>query len=198
MKNIAIYSRVSSTNQNHRSQTPDLKRWGESQDLPVKWYRDTATGRNMDRPGWKRLQRDLEAGKISKLVCWKIERLGRTARELLALFDDLQRLDVDLICVAGGISGLDTAEGRLMAGMVAQFSEYDNELRSERIRAGQKVAREAGKRWGGRKKGTRIKVTDDAIETIRRMESEGKTKASMARATGLSRPTVYAVLKAAL
>ncbi|MCA9103018.1 MAG: recombinase family protein [Planctomycetales bacterium] len=197
MKHVAIYCRVSTTGQNLKSQEPDLKRWADAQSLPVKWYRDKATGRNMNRTGWKRLQRDLENGKVSKLVCWKIDRLGRTARELLALFDDLRRLDVDLICVAGGVSGLDTAEGRLMAGMVAQFAEYDNELRSERIRAGQRVARENGKTWGGRKPGTRIRVTDEAVKMIGRMSREGESKSAMARATGLSRPTVYAILEQA-
>lgn len=41
------------------SQEPDLKRWAEAfADLPVKWYHDKATGKTMDRPGWKRLEAD--------------------------------------------------------------------------------------------------------------------------------------------
>ena len=34
----------------------------------------------MDRPGWKQLEDDIRAGKVAKLVCWKLDRLGRTAR----------------------------------------------------------------------------------------------------------------------
>jgi DNA invertase Pin-like site-specific DNA recombinase len=89
---------------------------------------------------------------------------------------------------------LATAAGRLIANVLASVAEYENEVRSERVRAGQEAARAAGKRWGGSKPGRRLKVTDEAVETIRRMAAEGASKASMARATGLSRPTVYAVL----
>ena len=48
--------------------------------------------------------------------------------------------------------------------------------------------------WGGSEKGRRLKVTDEQLATVRRMHTEGATKSAMARATGLSRPTVYALL----
>lgn len=51
MKCSAVYVRVSSKKQDHRSQLPDLERWAEGQDQPVKWYRDKVTGKTMDRPG---------------------------------------------------------------------------------------------------------------------------------------------------
>jgi DNA invertase Pin-like site-specific DNA recombinase len=89
---------------------------------------------------------------------------------------------------------LSTAAGRLIANVLASVAEYENEVRSERVRAGQDAARAAGKRWGGSKPGRRLKVTDEAVATIQRMAAEGASKAAMARATGLSRPTVYAIL----
>ena len=51
MKHIAIYLRVSTKRQDTRSQEPDLRRWVEAfvDGTPVKWYRDKATGRTMDR-----------------------------------------------------------------------------------------------------------------------------------------------------
>ncbi len=79
-RNIAIYARVSSKQQDIRSQEPDLKRWAEAfADGPVKWYTDKASGRTMDRPEWKRLEEDLAVGKIVKIVVWRLDRLGRTA-----------------------------------------------------------------------------------------------------------------------
>ncbi|KKK97464.1 hypothetical protein LCGC14_2652480 [marine sediment metagenome] len=78
---IAIYLRVSSRQQDTRSQEPDLKRWVEAYaDAPVKWYRDKYSGKTMDRPGWNRLDTDMVAGKISKVVVWRLDRLGRTSR----------------------------------------------------------------------------------------------------------------------
>ena len=79
-RSIAIYLRVSSRRQDTRSQEPDLKRWADAYaDAPVKWYTDKFTGKTMDRPGWKRLEADIIAGRLSKIVVWRLDRLGRTA-----------------------------------------------------------------------------------------------------------------------
>ena len=72
MKHIAIYMRVSTKKQDTRSQEADLKRWVEAfaGDEDVKWYRDKATGKTMDRPGWNRLEAGIDAGKVSGVVVW--------------------------------------------------------------------------------------------------------------------------------
>ena len=61
--------------------------------------------------------------------------------------------------------------------------------------AGQKVAQLNGKKWGGSQKGWHWKVSEDQIAAILEMKSAGKPVAQIARITGLSRPTVYRVLK---
>ena len=71
-KHDAIYLRVSGRGQDTASQEPDLKRWAESQDGPVVWYRDKFTGKTMDRPGGNKLAKDIEAGKVAKLACWRL------------------------------------------------------------------------------------------------------------------------------
>jgi DNA invertase Pin-like site-specific DNA recombinase len=192
-KHVAVYVRVSTKRQDTRSQDADLKRWADAASEPVKFYRDKATGKTMDRPGWKRLEADIIAGKVSKVVVWRLDRLGRTAAGLTALFEDLQRRKVGFESLRDKID-LDTAAGRLMANVLASVAAYENEVRSERIVAGQSAARANGKRWGGSQKGRRIKVTEEQVATIQRMTSGGESKAAMARATGLSRPTVYAIL----
>ena len=194
-RHIAIYVRVSSKRQDTRSQEPDLKRWlkAYANATPVKWYRDKATGKTMDRPGWKQVEADIATGKVVKIVVWRLDRLGRTAAGLTALFEELQRRKVGFESVRDSID-LGTAAGRLMANVLASVAAYENEVRSERIVAGQAAARANGKTWGGSKKGRRLKVTDEQIATVKRMTSDGESKSAMARATGLSRPTVYSVL----
>jgi len=96
-KHIAVYLRVSSRNQDTRSQEPDLKRWAEVQGQPVKWYRDKFTGTTMDRPAWKKLEADLRAGRVAQIAVWRLDRLGRTARGLTALFDELQCRQIGLV-----------------------------------------------------------------------------------------------------
>lgn len=196
MQHIAVYLRVSTRKQDTKSQEPDLKRWLEAyaHAVEIKWYRDKATGKTMNRPGWNRLESDIDAGKVSAVLVWRLDRLGRTASGLTTLFEKLARLKVNLISVKDGID-LSTAAGRLIANVLASVAAYENEVRSERIVAGQAIARAEGKQWGGSRKGRRIKVTAEQIESIRRLFREGESKAVIARATGLSRPTVYSVLE---
>ena len=192
-KHIAVYIRVSSKQQDQRSQEPDLKRWADAQEEPVIWYRDKFTGRTMDRPGMQKLLADVAAGKVSAIVVWRLDRLGRTAKGLTALFEDLRERNVNLISLRDGVD-LSTPAGRLMANVLASVAAYETEVRAERVLAGQAAARAAGKRWGGSKPGRRLKVTDDQVEVIHRMKADGKKIAAIARATGLSRPTIYAIL----
>lgn len=196
MKHIAIYMRVSGNGQDTKSQEPDLVRWAAAQDTPVKWYKDKATGKTMDRPGWSKLEAAIRKGLVVSVVCWRLDRLGRTAKGLTALFDDLRERKVNLVSMKEGLD-LATPAGRLMANVLASVAQYETEVRGERVKAGQTLARAKGKRWGGSKPGVRKQVTDVQARTIQLMRDEGESVAAIARTVGLSRPTIYAVLRQA-
>ena len=80
----AIYLRVSSQSQDIRSQEPDLMTWAKAQAEDVRWFKDRFTGTEMARPGLDKLLAEARNGKISRVVVWRLDRLGRTARGLLA------------------------------------------------------------------------------------------------------------------
>ena len=194
MKHVALYLRVSKTRgQDTRSQLPDLERWATGQDAPVKFYRDKFTGKTMDRPGWNRLQQAVDAGEVSAVVVWRIDRLGRTARGLTALFDDLQKRKVNLVSLKDGLD-LSTPAGRLMANVLASVAQFETEVRAERILAGQAAARAAGKTWGGGKPGRRVRLSEEKERTIKLLHEQGKGISEISRVVGLSRPTIYRVL----
>jgi len=192
-KQHAIYMRVSTKRQDTASQEPELRRWAESHDGQTCWYRDTYTGTSMDRPGFRQMMKDIELGRVDTLVVWRLDRLGRTAKGLTCLFEDLIRWKVNLISLKDGLD-LVTPAGRLMANILAEVAAYETEVRAERILAGQAAARERGVHWGGSRRGRRIKVTAEQISAIRRLQSEGEAVSATARATGLSRTTVYRIL----
>ena len=196
VRHIAIYIRVSSKKQDTRSQEEDLKRWREAfaGEQPVRIYRDKFSGKTMDRPAWKRLDAAMSAGNVSKIVVWRLDRLGRTAAGLTALFEELQRRNVGFESLRDKVD-LSTPAGRLLANVLASVASYENEVRAERIRAGQAAARAAGKTWGGSEKGRRIKVSDEQVAVICKMNAEGSSKTVIAKATGLSRPTIYRILQ---
>ena len=194
MKHIAIYCRVSKRNgQDVRSQLPDLERWAAAQDKPVKWYKDQFTGRTMDRPGWNRLQQALSVGEISTIAVWRLDRLGRTAKGLTALFADLQAKNVNLVSLRDGLD-LSTPAGRLMANVLASVAQFETEVRAERVLAGQAAARAAGKTWGGGKPGRRVRVTVEKENAVHQLREQGKSISEISRIIGLSRPTIYKIL----
>ena len=129
---------------------------------------------------------------MSAVVVWRLDRLGRTAAGLTALFDDLHERKVNLVSLKDGLD-LSTPAGRLMANVLASVAQYETEVRGERVAAGQAVARAKGKRWGGSKPGVRKKVTSTQENAIRQMKQQGEAIAAIAHAVGLSRPTIYDV-----
>ncbi|OJW23177.1 MAG: hypothetical protein BGO49_27165 [Planctomycetales bacterium 71-10] len=203
MRHSAVYVRVSSRKQGERSQLPDLERWAKAQAEPVVWYRDQATGTNMDRPGWQSLERAINSGEVGRVVVWRLDRLGRTARGLTALFDDLQRRGVGLVSLREGID-LDTPAGRLICHVLASVAQYETEVRSERQLAGIAQAKIHGTKTGrpfgrpkgqGGERGKRLKVSPEKRAVILRLKAEGEKVARIARAVSLSRDTVYDVLR---
>jgi DNA invertase Pin-like site-specific DNA recombinase len=131
--------------------------------------------------------------KVSKVCVWRLDRLGRTAKGLLTLLDELQVLGVGFVSLREGFD-LSTPAGRLMAGVLASVAAYETEVRKERQLAGIAKAKADGKTWGGRKAGTRVKVTEEKENVIRQLHDKGYSIASIARTVGLTRKTIYRAL----
>jgi DNA invertase Pin-like site-specific DNA recombinase len=79
--------------------------------------------------------------------------------------------------------------------VLAGVSQYETEVRKERQLAGIAKAKAEGKRWGGRKPGTRINLTMEKEALIRQLHAEGKAIAAIARLVGLSRKSIYKALE---
>lgn len=195
-----LYPRISSKSQTEASQLPDLKRWAAAQDQSelILTERDTFTGTTMSRPGWDRIWAAVCDGRCNRVVVWRLDRLGRTARELTALFEEMIRRNVTLVSLREGFD-LSTPGGRLFANLLASVAQYETEVRSERQLAGIEAAKARGVKFGrkpgeGGRPGKPIKVTPEQAKLIRDMNAAHTAKAAIARATGLSRGTVYSVL----
>lgn len=75
-----------------------------------------------------------------------------------------------------------------MANVLASVSAYETEIRGERVQAGQAVAKQQGKTWGGSIKGRLLTVTKEQRKQVWSMR--GDKIARIARTVGLSRPTI--------
>ncbi len=157
-------------------------------------YRDKFTGRTMERPGFQRLLAAIRAGEVKRVVIWRLDRLGRTAGGLSMLLDEFVARKVNLVSLRDGLD-LGTPAGKLMAHVLGSIAAYETEVRAERVLAGIEAARERGVRLG-RPAGvhTAVKVKPEQAGQVRRLNEEGKGVTLIARAVGLSRPTVYRLL----
>ncbi len=135
------YARVSTEDQDLALQIAALKAAGCE-----RIYEDKKSGKDLDRPGWKRCRRDLREG--DTLVVWKLDRLSRSALDLINLLAEFRQEGIDFICTT---QGLDTRTpiGRFTYQMFAAFAELEREMISERTKAGIEIAREQGFIPGG-------------------------------------------------
>lgn len=186
--------RVSSQQQNGALQDKAIRQWAEAKGVKVKFYRDKFTGKTMNRPGWSKMDGDMRAGKIDVLICWKLDRLGRTTRGLCELFDFCMERKINLVSITEGLD-LSTPAGRWFARNLASAAEYETEIRGERVMAGQAIARAKGVKWGGSKKGW-TKLTDQQIAAMRKLHETGTSQRAIASMMKLSWPTVHKVVKA--
>jgi len=198
MKKItAIYVRVSSNNQKTRSQIPDLKRWLAARGKEigaVQWFTDKHTGKTMDRPQWNKVQSAIDNNMVSRLVVWNVDRLGRTASGLTKLFEEVQQHHCNLISLSDNFD-LSTPSGRLTANVLASVAAFETEVRAERVKAGQEVARAEGKTWGGSTKGRLNKITIEQVRQIVKMKKAGEAVAHISKTVSVDRPGVYRVLE---
>ena len=202
---IALYMRLSDASRRTAAQESDLQRWSDqerqadlqrwadSRGREVRWYKDFWTGSDPSRPEWDRLMENVDAGRVETVVCWRLDRLGKTCSELVKLFEHLAAHRVNFISLQDHLD-LSTMSGRRMAGVLGSIALYETEIRAQRILAGQEAARARGLRWGGSEKGRRVKVTPELEAEVKRLRAEGRKISRIARETGMSRPTIYKIL----
>jgi len=81
------------------------------------------------------------------VLVWRLDRWGRSVTDLLATLQELEHLGVGFVSLTEGLD-LTTPAGRAVAGLLADFAEFEREILRERVRAGLAHARQNGKRLG--------------------------------------------------
>jgi DNA invertase Pin-like site-specific DNA recombinase len=186
----AIYARVSTEDQRSDSQECELaaycssRHWGSTQ-----LFRDCISGMKNTRPELGRLMQEIRAGRVERVVCFKLDRLGRSLTHLALILDELGRLGVPLICTSQGIdTSTDNPVGRLQLGVLMAVAEFERGLIRERTKAGLAAARARGTRLG------RPPVPAGLLTRIAELREGGLGIRAIARAVKLPPSTVSAAL----
>ena len=142
----------------------------------------------MERVGLAQARENLRAG--DTLVVWKLDRLGRSVKQLVDLVGELQKEGVQFKSLTDSID-TGTPSGRFFFHVMASLAEMERELIVERTRAGLEVARQLG-RIGGRKR----QMTDSKIKAAKKLLASGVPARDVAGNLGVSVPTLYRWLPA--
>lgn len=146
------------------------------------------SGSNTSRPELDACLSYLREG--DTLVVYKLDRLGRSLKHLLAIIDDLKSRGIGFRSITDGID-TQTASGMLLYSLMSCFAAYELALTRERTASGLKAARDRG-RLGGRPRA----VTPEKAAQIIELRTAGTNADTIARELGLGRATVYRFLRA--
>ncbi len=146
---VAIYARVSTTDQTVEPQLDTLRGYAAPRGLDVvEEYVDHGISGSKDR--WPALDEMMAKAKrraFDAVAVVKLDRLARSTRHLTQLAAELEALGVDLIVTDQGID-TSTPAGRLLFNVLAAIGEFELDLIQERTRAGLRAAVKRGKRLG--------------------------------------------------
>lgn len=175
------YMRVSTDKQDHSLQRDALTGYGCTE-----LFQDTISGSTRSREGLDTCLATLEAG--DTLVVWKLDRLGRTARNLHNLVGDLSDRKIGFVSLTEGMDS-STMMGRAMFCMMVSFAQMERDMIQMRVRAGLDAARAKGKKLG-----PKFKITGEQVEDILKLSQGGLSQKDIANHSGISQPTVSRIL----
>jgi DNA invertase Pin-like site-specific DNA recombinase len=172
------YARVST-----QDQRLDVQREALSHSGCDDVFEDTASGKTANRPGLEKALDKLR--KDDTFVVWKLDRLGRTVKQLVDLVSGFEDEGINFVSLTDSID-TSTPAGRFFFHVMASLAEMEQELAVERTRAGLATARKLG-RVGGRRR----LMTESKVEAARRLLAYGTPPREVASNLGVSVATMY-------
>jgi putative DNA-invertase from lambdoid prophage Rac len=183
----AIYTRVSTDRQTDDSQLAELHDYCQRRGWrDVTEFRGVASGARFTREGLDRLLADVRRRRVDIVVCFKLDRLGRSLPHLAQLVSELAAHGVALVCTTQGIDTTnDNPAGRLQLGVLMAVAEFERAIIRERVNAGIRAAKARGVRLG------RPATNGQHLEAVQRLRAEGKGVRAIARELGLPVASVH-------
>lgn len=182
MKKVG-YSRVSTNDQSTSLQDDALAEAG-----CVRIFPEVMSGGRDDRPELAKCLAHLDKGDC--LVVWRLDRLGRNLKHLIATVEDLQERGIGFQSLTEGFDTT-TSGGKMIFSIFGAMAEFERNLIRERTQAGLEAARSRG-RLGGRKE----KLSNKQVKSMKTLyDSKEHSVSEICSIFGISRPTLHRYLK---
>jgi DNA invertase Pin-like site-specific DNA recombinase len=191
-KTVAIYARVSTDKQTADNQLIELRSLCERLGYTIaQEYTDhgiSGAKSRSDRPALDALMKAATQRKFDMVMCWSIDRLGRSLQNLVEILNELQALGIDLYFQQQGMD-TSTPSGRMIFSVFGAIGEFERNLIRERVLAGQQRAKA-----NGVKLGRPSKMNDGMRSAVKLLREKGMGIKQIARELQIGVGTVYSVI----
>jgi DNA invertase Pin-like site-specific DNA recombinase len=184
---VALYARVSTTDQDAELQLVELRRYAAARGWPVaKEFVDPGvSGAAASRPALDQLRTAARRRDVDAVLVWRFDRFSRSITDLVAALEEFRALGVAFVSIHEQID-TSSPTGRVVFAVVAAMAEFEREILRERVKAGLARARERGVRLG-----RPLKL--DALEVLR-LRRGGMSVRAIARQVAAPASTVADLL----
>lgn len=188
-KQVGIYARVSTQDQNIEMQLSDLRRYCTLRGWNIfKEYLDQGiSGSKASRPHLDALMTDAKRRSIDIVLVWRFDRFARSSKQLAMALDEFQHLGIDFVSFQEQID-TSTPMGKMVFTVMGAVAELERNIIIERIHGGLRRAKEKGKTFGR----PRVEISPERLSD---MQNRGYSIRKMAMALGVPRSTVQDKLK---
>ena len=147
-KRVALYTRVSTGDQNAEMQQNELTEYARFRKWEVaEIYSDTMSGAKDRGLALDRLMIDAKRGKFDVVAVWRFDRFARSTSHLLRALEEFSALGIDFVSLRESID-TSTPTGKMIFTILASVAELERCTIRERVIAGQKAAKRRGVRFG--------------------------------------------------
>jgi len=189
-RRVALYVRVSTSDQTSENQERELTAWAErcGHEVVAVFKDDGVSGaKGRDkRPGLDAMLKAVARRQVNMVAAWSVDRLGRSMVDLLATLQEIHGAGAELYLDRQAIDTT-TPSGKAMFQMMGVFAEFERSVIVDRVNAGIARAQAAGVHCG------RPKVSGEVEAKVRDLLAQGVGKRKAAGMLGIGVATVQRI-----
>ncbi len=189
---VAIYARVSTSDQSTESQLLDLRRYVRERgwELFNEYCDNGISGTKDSRPALNELMNDAKKRRFDTVLVWRFDRFARSTKHLILALEEFRGLGIDFVSYQENI---DTSSplGSAIFTIISAVAQLERDIIAERVKAGLRRAKENGKKLG-RPVGS--VVHSQHTERVKQLRSDGFSLRSIAGQLGISKSTVQRLI----